>query len=277
MKTWLVTGCSTGFGRELANELLERGHRVAVTARDTARIEDFRDRYPERALVVPLDVTDPASIESAVASVEAVFGAIDVLVNNAGYGYRTAVEEGEPTQVAKLYETNLFGPIALIKRVLPGMRAQRSGAIVNLSSIAARIAPVGSGYYASAKAALEVLSFSLKKEVEPLGISVMNVEPGMFRTDFAGRSLEESPIEIEDYAETAGQRRIRNDHTHGTQPGDPRKGAAAIIDAIEAENPPAVLVLGADAVDWFRSSLEADLDSLNDWESVSRGVEFADD
>src|SRR3954452_12352633 len=235
MSTWLITGCSSGLGRDLAGAVLDAGHSAVVTARDTASVRDLAEAHPDRALAVALDVTDPDQVAAAVRQGEERFGGIDVLVNNAGYGYRAAVEEGDEADVAALLATNVFGPVTLIKAVLPGMRARRSGAIVNISSIGARICPPGSGYYAATKAALEGLSSSLRKELAPLGISVVAVEPGGFRTDFARRSLQQSATMIDDYPETAGKRRKEHDTAHGPQPGDPVRAARAIITAVEAE------------------------------------------
>ena len=225
MSTWLITGGSSGLGRDLARAVLEAGHNAVLTARDPGSVKDLADAHPDTALAVALDVTDPAQVTQAVRAGEERFGAVDVLVNNAGYGYRAAVEEGDDADVATLFATNFFGPVALIKAVLPGMRARRHGAIVNISSIGARITPAGSGYYAAAKSALEGMSGALRKELAPLGISVTVVEPGAFRTDFAGRSLQQSTTVIDDYAETAGKRRKEVDTAHGTQPGDPARAA----------------------------------------------------
>ena len=173
MSTWLITGSSSGLGRDLARAVLDAGHNAVVTARNADAVRDLTEAYPDRALAVALDVTDPAQVAAAVRRGEERFGGIDVLVNNAGYGYRAAVEEGDEADVATLFATNVFGPVALIKAVLPGMRARRRGAIVNISSIGARICPPGSGYYAASKAALEGLSGSLRKELAPLGITVV--------------------------------------------------------------------------------------------------------
>jgi NAD(P)-dependent dehydrogenase (short-subunit alcohol dehydrogenase family) len=187
MTTWLITGCSTGLGRALAEAVLDRGDNAVVTARDAAKVADLAAAHPDNGLAVALDVTDPEQVAAVVQQGEARFGGIDVLVNNAGYGYRAAVEEGDDADVQQLFATNFFGAVAMIKAVLPGMRARRSGAIVNISSIGAQICPPGSGYYAASKAALEGMSGSLRKELQPLGITVTAVEPGGFRTDFAGR------------------------------------------------------------------------------------------
>src|SRR5246500_5453088 len=244
MSTWLITGCSTGLGRALAEAAIAAGHNAVVTARDVAKIADLAESAPERVLAVTLDVTNPAQVITALRQAQERFGAVDVLVNNAGYGYRAAVEEGDDADIRTLFETHFFGTVAMIKAVLPGMRARRSGAIVNISSIGVQLTPVGSGYYAAAKAAIEGVSGALHGELHPLGISVTIVEPGAFRTDFAGRSLVESATRIEDYAATAGQRRKENDTMDGSQAGDPAKAASAIIAAVESNEPPGFLLLG---------------------------------
>jgi len=272
MSTWLITGCSTGLGAALAAAVLERGDNVVVTARDSATLEHLASLYPATALAVALDVTDARQIEAAVGQGTDRFGGIDVLVNNAGYGYRAAVEEGDDADVRALFDAQFFGSVNMIKAVLPQMRARRSGAIVNLSSIGARMMPAGSGYYAAVKAAIEGMTGSLRKELEPLGISAMVVEPGGFRTDFAGRSLTQAAEPIADYADTAGRRRKENDPTHGTQPGDPAKAALAIITAVEAAETPELLVLGADAIETFRAALQAQLASLETWRAVGEST-----
>ena len=273
MTTWLITGCSTGLGRALAQAVLARGDNAVVTARDVSKLQELTAEFPTTALAVALDVTEQSEVEAAVKQAEHRFGAVDVLVNNAGYGYRAAIEEGNDGDVRALFDTNVFGPVAMIKAVLPGMRSRRSGAIVNISSIGARICPPGSGYYSASKAALEGLSGSLQKELKPLGISVTVVEPGAFRTDFAGRSLTQSAQAIEDYAETAGKRRKENDTVHGTQPGDPDKAAEVIIAAVEAAETPAFLLLGADAVYAYGAVEEAQRAEVDRWreQSISTG------
>jgi NAD(P)-dependent dehydrogenase (short-subunit alcohol dehydrogenase family) len=274
MSTWLITGCSTGLGRYLARAVLEHGHQVVVTARDASTVQDLVDAHPETALALALDVTDPAQVHAALSRAEGRFGGVDVLVNNAGYGYRAAVEEGEEEAVAQLFATNVFGAVSMTKAVLPGMRTRRSGTVVNISSIGAQICPPGSGYYAASKAALEALSGSLAKEVAPLGIAVIVVEPGGFRTDFSGRSLHQAREPIADYAQTAGQRRKENDSTHGTQPGDPAKAAEAIIAAVESATPPWLLVLGEDALTAYRGVLDAQRQALDAGEAVSLSTSF---
>ena len=274
MSTWLITGCSTGLGRALAEAVIAAGHNAVVTARDAARVADLAVDNTDRVLALPLDVTDTAQVTKAVSQAEEKFGGIDVLVNNAGYGYRAAVEEGDDSDIRALFETQFFGAVAMIKAVLPGMRARRSGAIVNISTIGVQIMPAGSGYYAASKAALEAMSGALHGELKPLGISVTVVEPGAFRTDFAGRSLTQSSTVIDDYAETAGKRRKEHDTMHGTQPGDPAKAAQAIIAAVEADEPPAFLLLGNDALSVYRRLAAARLDTIEIWEHLTTSTDI---
>jgi NAD(P)-dependent dehydrogenase (short-subunit alcohol dehydrogenase family) len=274
MSTWLITGCSTGLGRALAEAVIAAGHNAVVTARDVAKVADLADGDTDRVLPLSLDVTDLTQITNAVGQADETFGGIDVLVNNAGYGYRAAVEEGDDSDIRQLFETQFFGPVAMIKAVLPEMRGRRSGAIVNISTIGVQIMPVGSGYYAASKAALEGMSGALYGELKPLGISVTLVEPGGFRTDFAGRSLAQSSTVIDDYADTAGKRRKEHDAVHGTQPGDPVKAAKAIITAVESDEPPAFLLLGNDALVTYRRLAEARLDSIKEWEHLTTSTDI---
>jgi NAD(P)-dependent dehydrogenase (short-subunit alcohol dehydrogenase family) len=274
MSTWLITGCSTGLGRALAEAVIAAGDNAVVTARDVAKVADLAEAAPERVLPVALDVTEPTQVAAAVRQATERFGSVDVLVNNAGYGYRAAVEEGNDDEVRTLFDTHFFGTVAMIKAVLPGMRARRSGAIVNISSIGATLTPVGSGYYSAAKAAIEGVSGSLRGELAPLGISVTTVEPGAFRTDFAGRSLVESATRIDDYADTAGKRRKENDTMHGNQAGDPAKGAAAIIAAVKSPEPPAFMLLGPDALALYRYSTQARATEIEKWETLSGSTDF---
>jgi NAD(P)-dependent dehydrogenase (short-subunit alcohol dehydrogenase family) len=272
--TWLITGCSTGLGRALAETVLAAGQNAVVTARDAGKVADLATNNSDRVLPLALDVTDSTQVTDAVSQAEEKFGHIDVLVNNAGYGYRAAVEEGDESDIRQLFETQFFGAVAMIKAVLPGMRARRSGAIVNISTIGVQIMPAGSGYYAASKAALEAMSGALHGELKPLGISVTVIEPGGFRTDFAGRSLTQSSTVIDDYAETAGKRRKEHDTAHGTQPGDPAKAAKAIIAAVESDEPPAFLLLGNDALNTYRRINEATLDTINKWEHLSTSTDI---
>ncbi|AYG03327.1 oxidoreductase [Gryllotalpicola protaetiae] len=275
MTTWFITGCSTGFGRALAEAVLERGDNAVITARNADVLGELAAKHPATALALALDVTDAAQVAAAVRAAEDRFGGIDVLVNNAGHGYRAAVEEGEDAAVRELFETNFFGLVEVTKRVLPGMRGRRSGVIVNLSSIAGRTAPLGSGYYAASKYAVEGLSGSLRLEVQPLGIRVIVVEPGGFRTDFAGRSLGQSAEPIADYASTAGTRR-KSAAEDGSQPGDPAKFAQAVIDAVESAEPPFRLLLGSDALARTRAELAAQTAEVEAWADVSASTDFPD-
>src|SRR5262245_7017295 len=274
MSTWLITGCSTGLGRSLADAVIGAGHNAVVTARDVTKVADLADAAPERVLAVPLDVTKPQQVASAVQQAQKRFGDVDVLVNNAGYGYRAAVEEGDDADVRTLFETHFFGTVAMIKAVLPGMRGRVSGASVHIAACGAQLTPGGSGHYAAAKAAIEGLSGALRGELAPLGISVTIVEPGAFRTDFAGRSLTQSATVIDDYAETAGQRRKEKDTMDGNQAGDPAKAGAAIIAAVESNEPPAFLLLGPDALAAYRYIAEGRANEIAKWEQVTAGTNF---
>ncbi len=277
MPTWFITGCSTGLGRALAQVVLEHGWNAVVTARDPGTVQDIVAAHPDHALAPRLDVTDQKQIDDAVHKAQERFGSIDVLVNNAGYGYRGAVEEGEVDAVARLFATNFFGLVALTKAVLPGMRAQRRGAIVNISSTAGRRSNAGSGYYSATKFAVAGMSDALRKELAPLGIKVIVVEPSGFRTDFAGRSLHESARRIADYDETAGRRRKAHDRSHGRQAGDPVRGAEAIIKVVESDRPPERLALGLDAVNRIREHLKAHLDELETWAELGISADFPRD
>lgn len=269
---WFITGCSTGFGRELARAVLRHGHRVVATARNPTTLEEFRT--DPNALTAGLDVTVPAQIAAAVHQAEARFGRIDVVVNNAGYGYLAAVEEGEDDEVRAMFETNLFGLINVTKAVLPGMRARRSGHVVNISSMGGRVGFPGIGYYNATKFAVEGLSEALAKETAPLGIKVTIVEPGPFRTDWAGRSLRTPKAAIADYAVTAGERRAAIRAYSGTQPGDPARAAEAIIRAVDTARPPLRLVLGRPAYDMVAAMLREQGDELAWWKDLSLGADF---
>lgn len=263
-KVWFVTGCSTGFGRILCEELLKDGRtKVVATARSIDSIQDLMAPHPGLALALPLDVTRPAQVQAAVDGALAHFGRIDVLVNNAGYGVIGAVEEVGEAELRAMFEVNIFGVVHVLKAVLPGMRKARSGHILNLSSMAGLLVFPGSATYASTKHALEALSEGLYHELKPLGIHVTLIEPGPFRTDFAGRSIVVAESEISDYAETAGKRRENIRQFDGSQPGDPLKGVQAMIAITEREDPPLRLALGAMAyehirkkLDWIRRDLE---------------------
>ena len=260
MSTWMITGSSSGLGRALAEEVLAAGHNVVATARNASAVQDLADRYPDHAAAVSLDVTDTAALPDAVHAAERAFAGVDVLVNNAGYGYVAAVEEGEDDAVDRLFATNFLGPVALIKEVLPGMRARGSGTIVNVSSVGARTTIPGGGYYSAAKAALEGLSGSLRREVEPLGLHVMVVEPGSFRTDFRGRSAERSARTIAAYDSVLGR---DGSSPPSPQRGDPAKAARAILAAVGARRPPRLLLLGSDALEGFQAHADVEHDDTN--------------
>ena len=272
---WLVTGCSKGLGRALAREVLAAGYRAVITARHVEDIADLAADHGSAAQAVALDVTDRAQIIAAVTAAEGHFGQVDVLVNNAGYGYLAAIEEGDDAEVRALFEADLFGPVALIKAVLPGMRARRSGHIVNVSSIGGLVTYPGVGYYHMVKFGVEALSDVLAKEVGPLGIGVTAVAPGAFRTDFRGpTSIKQSATRIDDYAGTAGKSRAGTQAGHGKQQGDPARGARAIIAAVAAERPPVHLLIGGDALDQFRTKLDDIRRETDAWEDVTRGTDF---
>lgn len=273
---WLITGCSSGFGRELAKLVLERGWRAVVTARDPHGVADIAEGHAERALVMPLDVTRRDQIDAVVAAANDRFGAIDVLVNNAGYGYLAAIEEGEDDAVRALFETNVFGLVDMTKAVLATMRGQGSGLIVNISSIGGLTSFGATGYYHATKFAVEGLSESLAIEVEPLGIGVMVVEPGPFRTQWAGASIKQSAIVIDAYDATAGERRRQTAARSGKQAGDPVRGAKAIVDAAMADSPPRHLLLGKPALDMARKKLESLRADFDTWEATTLGADFPD-
>lgn len=272
---WFITGCSTGFGRELTRVLLKRGNSVAVTARNLATLDEFAQH--ENALVVALDVTVPSQISDAVRLAEARFGHIDVLVNNAGYGYLSAIEEGENAEVRAMFEANVFGLADMTKAVLPGMRKRRAGHIVNISSMAGLVGFPGIGYYNATKFAVEGLSEALAKETAPLGIKVTIVEPGPFRTEWAGRSLKTPQNAIADYADSAGARRAAIQGYSGTQPGDPVRAVGAIIKAVESAEPPLHLILGRPAYSAAEQKFKEITAEMEKWREVSLGADFPDE
>ncbi|MEU6439382.1 oxidoreductase [Streptomyces sp. NPDC047046] len=274
VKTWLITGCSSGLGRALVEHALERGDNVAVTARDITTVTGLAGRYRDRALALELDVTEPASVQAAVARAEERFGGIDVVVNNAGYGYLAAVEEGEDEAVRALFDTNVHGVVTVLKAVLPAMRARRAGHIVNISSFGGLAAFPATGYYHATKFALEGLSESLAAEVAPLGIAVILAEPGGLRTQWAGSSMRQSAQRLEDYEETAGARRASTLGVSGKQPGDPTRAAAAIAAAVDAEEPPLRLLLGSDALVGVRSRLQRLAREIDANEALTVSADF---
>ena len=272
---WFITGCSTGFGRDLARLVLDRGWRAVVTARGRDRVADLVEGHAD-ALALDLDVTDDGQIAAAVSAARAKFGRIDVLVNNAGYGYQATVEEGVESEIRAQFDTNVFGLFALTRAVLPLMRAQRGGNIVNFTSVAGLVGFPGSGYYAASKHAVEGWSDALLAEVAPLGIGVTCVEPGPFRTDWAGRSLRQTPSTISDYADTATSRMDGTRAYSGTQIGDPVRAGEAIIAAVQRDPPPRHLVLGRFGYEAVTGKLDERLRAIGSDQAISLAADFPD-
>ncbi len=273
-QVWLITGCSTGFGRERATQLLASGSRVVVTARDPRKVEDLVRLNEANALALTLDVTSASQVTQAVAQAEAHFGGIDVLVNNAGFGYFGAIEESDEQEVRAMFEANFWGLAQMTRAVLPKMRERRQGFIVNISSIGGFVGNPGVGYYNATKFAVNGFSEALKKEVAPLGIKVLLVQPSGFRTDWAGRSANEAARTIDDYADTAGANKETIRGYSGSQPGDPVRAAAAIIAAIAAEHPPFNLFLGRAALKGARTKLEEVQRESDEWAETSEGADY---
>jgi len=271
---WLITGCSSGFGRALVERVLARGWRVVATARDAAAITGLAGGTEDSVLTLPLDVTRHDQVEAAVQAAMARFGRIDVLVNNAGYGYQSSVEEGVDAEIRAQFEANVFGLFDLTRMVLPHMRNARSGHILNISSVAGFVGFPGSGYYAATKHAVEGWSDALASEVEPLGIKVTCVEPGPFRTDWAGRSLKQTQSRLADYAETAGARLRNTAEKSGTQAGDPVRASDAMIALTLESKPPRHLVLGAWGVEAVEAKLRATLAEIDAWRATSMATDF---
>ena len=273
-KVWLITGCSTGFGRELAKKVLARGYNAAVAARNTNDVKDIIDGYPQTAIAVKLDVTIASDIVAVVNTTIEKFGQIDVLVNNAGIGYFAAIEESKDKEVRKMFEINFFGLAKMTQQVLPIMRKQRSGHIVNIASIGGLRGFPGVGFYNATKFAVDGFSEALSKETALLGIKVTIVAPSGFRTDWAGRSAQDSRVKIDDYATTVGQNVGDIRGYSGNQAGDPVRAANAIIKAVEAGKPPLRLLLGAAALKGGRIKLEELKHDFNTWEETTIGADF---
>lgn len=273
-KVWLITGCSTGFGRALAQEALAQGYRVAVAARKTEDVQDIVSAYPDTSIAVQLDVTVPEQIKAAVATTLEKFNQIDVLVNNAGIGYFAAVEESEDAEVRRMFEINVFGLAKMTQEVLPQMRKQKSGHILNISSIGGLRSFPGVGFYNATKYAVDGLSEALYKEVAPLGIKVTIIAPSGFRTDWAGRSAKDTSVKIDDYATTAGKNAGDIRGYSGNQPGDPVRAAKAMIDVTETEHPPLRLLLGAAALKGARIKVEELKHDFETWAAVSEWADF---
>lgn len=268
-KVWFITGCSTGFGRHLAQEVLAKGDKVAVTARNTNDIKDLSDKYPDTAFAIALDVTKPEQVKDAVQKAVEKFGRIDVLVNNAGIGYFGAIEESEEDQVRRMFEINFFGLAAVTKEVLPVLRKQHSGHIINISSVGGSVAFPGVGMYNATKFAVTGYSEALAKELAPLGIKVTVIAPSGFRTDWAGRSANNTKTVIDDYKVSAHTNQDTIRGNSGSQPGDPVRAAQAIIKIVETENAPVRLFLGGGALKGIRNKIaEMQLD-IDAWEETT--------
>jgi NAD(P)-dependent dehydrogenase (short-subunit alcohol dehydrogenase family) len=273
-KVWFITGTSSGFGRELVEEVLKGGGRVVATARRPEQLEWLPEKYPATALALALDVTHESSITEAVDGALKRFGRIDVLVNNAGYGLAGAIEEATEAEFMPVFETNVFGLIRVTRAVLPHLRKQRSGHILNLSSIGGLTGAPGWGYYNASKFAVEGFSEALAAELAPLGVHVTIIEPGPFRTDFLGRSGVEAKLRIADYDATAGKTREYFHEQAGKQRGDPVRAVQAMMEVVDSPNPPLHLILGALALKRFRGKLDQWNDEIEAWESVTLGADF---
>ena len=270
---WFITGCSTGFGRELAKHTLELGYPTVVTARKPEQVQDLV-KGNDHGLALALDVTDPKQVQQTIEEAEKKFGHIDVLVNNAGIGYFGSFEESEMNEVKTMFDINVWGLVDATRKVLPGMRKRKSGTIVNISSIGGIAAFPSLSFYNATKFAVEAMSESLSKELAPLGIKVLLIEPGPFRTDWAGRSANEAPTTIEDYHTTAKARKDAIRSYSGNQPGDPVRAVHAIVKAVEAPNPPLRLLLGKMARQVAKEKIASLQKDFDDWAEVTDGADF---
>lgn len=276
-KVWFITGCSTGFGRELAKEVLASGYKAAVASRNTDDVKDIVADYPETAIPIKLDVTKPEEIKAAIEQITQKFGTIDVLVNNAGIGYFGAIEESEEDEIRRMFEINFFGLANVTKAVLPIMRKQRSGHILNIASIGGLVGFPAVGFYNATKFAVDGFSEALSKETAPLGIKVTVIAPSGFRTDWAGRSANNSKIVIDDYKETAETNKNNIRGYSGKQPGDPVRAAKAMVAVVESANPPLRLLLGEAALKGARNKLELLKKDFDTWAETSAGADFPKD
>ncbi|AMV48311.1 oxidoreductase [Paraburkholderia caribensis] len=274
-KIWFITGCSGGFGKLLAEAAAARGDKVVATARNVTTLKELHQRYPDTVRTVALDVTRADSIASAVADAEAAFGRLDVLVNNAGHGFLGAIEEGTADEYRPLFDVNVFGLIEMTRAALPLMRRTNGGRIVNLSSGAGIIGMGGHGYYNATKFAVEGLSEALAEEVAPLGIRVIIVEPGPFRTEFLGRSITVAKQQIEAYSATGGGARVYREGNDGRQPGDPHKAVAIMMQAIDAGDPPLHLPIGPRAYALAERKLAAFKADMEAWRGVAIATDFS--
>lgn len=275
MKTWLITGASTGLGRGLAEAVLRHGDQAVVTARNRHKMDDLLEQYGDRVLPLSLEVTDREQRRAVVERAVEKYGTVDVLVNNAGRGHFGAVEDSPKDDVRLLFETNFFGPVGMIRNVLPYMRTTGSGMIVNVSSMGVMFETgTGNAYYTASKAALEMLSDVLRNEVEPLGIDVMILEPGAFRTEFRVSAIENTDAQIADYDKTAGaSRKYLREHPHN-QSGDPAKAGEAIYKAVNADQKPEVLILGKGMIETAEKTLEDRIAEIKRWKDLSESTDF---
>ena len=274
MKRWIITGCSSGIGRAIAEHVLAQGDAVAVTARNPADIADIVEPYPERAIALTLDVSHSGQVSTAIAAAQSRMGGIDILVNNAGYGYFGSIEEGDENAVRALFETNMYGALRMMKGVLPGMRATGSGTIINIGSLSGRVAYPAVGYYAASKFALEALSDVLAQEVAPFGIRVCSIAPGRVLSDFTSRSLKTVGQSVPDYGNGvhAAVDIIRAEH--GSQEGDPRKLAALVAKVAQMTNPPRQMAAGSDAYAAIMTHLDEVRSSLEMHRELSQSTDF---
>lgn len=272
-KTLFITGVSTGFGNALAREALACGHRVIGTVRREADLVAFQALSPQNAHGVVLDVTDFERIDSVIAEVEATYGPVDVLVNNAGYGHEGIFEESPLADMRRQFDVNVFGAVAVTKALLPYFRQRRAGHILNITSMGGTITMPGIAYYCGSKFALEGISDTLSKELQPFNIFVTAVAPGSFRTDWAGRSMQRTPRSIADYDASFDPVRKAREEKSGKQLGDPQKAAQAMLQVIASPNPPAHLLLGSDALGLVRDKLQRALAEIDQWETLTRSTD----
>ncbi len=273
-RIWFITGCSSGFGRELAEQVLLTGDRLIATVRKADALDDLRSVYAETLRVVTLDVTDAAQVQEVVAAAAGEWGRLDVVVNNAGYGLLGAVEECSDAQIQRCLDTNLMGPLHVMRAVLPILRAQKSGHLINMSAAATLSNYAGFGIYGGAKAALESISEAVRAEVAPLGIKVTLVVPGPFRTDFISRSLVKADGKITDYEKTCGQFAGFLERINGKQPGDPTKAAAAIVKMIHDGKAPLRLPLGKYVTEKIRKRNANSERELTEWEAIAVATDY---
>ena len=273
-KTWLITGCSTGFGRLLAQAALDRGDQVVATARNPATLSDMAKAFPKTARTTALDVTKAGDADKAVAMAEEAFGRLDILVNNAGFGFIGAIEEATPDEYRPMFETNVFGLLETTRAALPMLRKTGGGRIVNMSSGAGIKGLQGSGHYNATKFAVEGISEALAQEVAPFGIAVIIVEPGPFRTDFLGRSISLAQKEIPEYAATAGVFRTFRANNDGKQVGDPNKAVKVMLKAIDSDKPPLHLPLGARAYALARTKIADFTRDIDAWEAEAIATDY---